>query len=197
MDVQPWEQPQPRQQPYPPQAYPPQSYPPQSYPPQPNPAQTWQPAGMRAAQTDRDRTVDVLKAAYAEGRLSAEEYSDRFDHAQQAKTYGQLAQLVADLPAGPMVGQPAGVPQTFLAPAPAPAPRTSPAAVASLVLGLLCVPTLGLLGLPAVVTGHLATRQIRAQGESGEGMALAGLLLGWLSVTGWLALIAIGLMTSG
>ncbi|WP_329564867.1 DUF1707 and DUF4190 domain-containing protein [Kitasatospora sp. NBC_01266] len=159
----------------------------------------WQPAQqnpgyatMRAAHTDRDRTVDVLKAAYAEGRLSAAEYSARFDLANQAQTYGQLAQLVADLPSGPMPGPMPGlspvppgppVPSTFLAPA-RPA-NNNGAAIASLVLGLLCVPSLGTLAVPALVTGHLARRQIRRTQEGGDGMATFGLVMGYLSLAGW------------
>lgn len=157
-------------------------------------------AAMRAAHADRERTVDVLKAAYAEGRLTAEEYSQRFDAVHRAQTYGQLSQLVADLPSGPVVapqmvmlpmsaaGHP--VPQTFLPP---PVPyvpaRTNGLAIASLVLGLLCLPTMGTLGLPAVVTGHIAKSQLRRSGEEGDGMATAGLVIGWLSVAGWAMII--------
>ncbi|WP_104816591.1 DUF1707 and DUF4190 domain-containing protein [Kitasatospora sp. MMS16-BH015] len=147
---------------------------------------------MRAAQTDRDRAVDVLKAAYAEGRLTAEEYSQRFDWASAAKTYGELAQLTADLPAGPLGGLPPGVPQTFFPAAPPKAP-TNPMAVASLVLGVLCLPTMGLLGLPAVITGHIASRQLKQRRQEGEGLVTAALVLGWISVAGWalLALVAV------
>ncbi|MFJ9947002.1 DUF1707 and DUF4190 domain-containing protein [Kitasatospora sp. NPDC091207] len=155
--------------------------------PQPGPMPQ---AAMRAAHTDRDRTVDVLKAAYAEGRLSADEYGQRFDAASAAQTYGELARLVADLPSGPMVtpmapmtavGQP--VPQTFLAPPPP--RRTNGVAVTSLVLGLLSLPTGGLTGLPAVITGHVARRQVAERNEEGDSMAITGLVFGWLSVAFW------------
>jgi hypothetical protein len=156
---------------------------------------------MRAAHTDRERTVDVLKAAYAEGRLSAEEYGQRFDAAHGAQTYGQLAQLVADLPAGPglapLAPPLAPVPPTFLPPPVGPAPNNG-MAVASLVLGLLCVPTMGVMGLPAVITGHVARHQIRRTNEGGDGMATAGLVLGYLSVAGWamMFLLSLVLITS-
>jgi hypothetical protein len=157
-------------------------------------------AAMRAAHTDRDRTVDVLKAAFAEGRLDAAEYSVRFDAANQAQTYGQLAQIVADLPTGPMPGPAAAapsapIPPTFLAP-PQP-PRNNGMAIASLVLGLLCVPTGGVLGLPAVITGHVARRQIRETREAGDGMATAGLVLGYLSVAGWAAMLLLAMLIIG
>lgn len=154
---------------------------------------------MRAANSDRERTVDVLKAAYVEGRLSAEEYGDRFAAASTAQTYGQLAQLVADLPSGPMVApmQVAGpvVPQTFLLPPPFPPPprRTNAVAVTSLVLGLLCVPTGGILGLPAVITGHIGRRQVQERNEEGDGMAVTGLVFGWLSIAFWVLVVMLGL----
>ncbi|WP_232247590.1 DUF1707 and DUF4190 domain-containing protein [Kitasatospora azatica] len=166
---------------------------------QPMAAQAQPMAQMRAAHTDRDRTVDVLKAAYAEGRLSAEEYSDRFDAANRAQTYGQLAQLVADLPAGPVVTPMAApmaapmampVPPTFLPPT-RPAPNNG-LAISALVFGLLCVPSVGTLAIPAVVTGHLARRQIRQTKESGDGMATFGLVLGYLSLAGWSLLLLLG-----
>lgn len=180
MDVQPWGQ-EPKPQPW--------------TPGQPAPSQQ---SAMRAAHSDRERTVDVLKAAYAEGRLTAEEYEQRFAAAYRAKTYGQLAQLVGDLPAGPMVA-PLGapVPATF-APVPLAArPRSNQMATASLILGLLCLPTMGLLAVPAVVTGHVAKAQLRAGDEGGDGMATAGLVLGWLSIGGWALLILLAGLSGG
>ncbi|MEU5388123.1 MULTISPECIES: DUF1707 and DUF4190 domain-containing protein [Kitasatospora] len=165
-------------------------------PPAPYGQQPWQPAptpqsAMRAANSDRERTIDVLKAAFAEGRLTAAEYEHRMSATHQAATYGQLAALVADLPSGPMV-QPFGapvpvVPPTFM-PAflPPPPARNNGLAVASATLGCLTVLTLGATGLPAVVTGHLARAKLRTTGEDGDGLAVLGLVLGWLSVAGWL-----------
>ncbi|GHH68376.1 DUF1707 and DUF4190 domain-containing protein [Kitasatospora indigofera] len=183
----------------------PYAQPPTHHQPQPY-AQPWQPAAtpqaaMRAAHTDRDRTVDVLKAAYAEGRLSAEEYSQRFDAANRAQTYGQLSQIVADLPSGPMVLPMGGavpvVPPTFLPPPVIPMQRpTNGVAVASMVLGLLCVPTVGTLALPAVICGHIAKTQIRARHEEGDGMATAGLVIGYLSLAGWVLLMLLGVLAS-
>lgn len=54
---------------------------------------------MRASDADRDRYAKVLQEAYAQGRLTLEEYDERLDLCMQAKTYGALEQLVVDLPA--------------------------------------------------------------------------------------------------
>ena len=39
-----------------------------------------------------------------------------------------------------------------------------------------------LAGIPAIVFGHVARRQIRETGEAGDGMALAGLIMGYVGV---------------
>ncbi|MEU0134082.1 DUF1707 domain-containing protein [Streptomyces sp. NPDC006296] len=57
------------------------------------------PAGIRASDADRDRIADILREAVAEGRLTAEEHAERVDLVYRAKTVGELAPLVQDLPA--------------------------------------------------------------------------------------------------
>ncbi|MFF1560404.1 DUF1707 domain-containing protein [Streptomyces sp. NPDC058279] len=57
------------------------------------------PAGLRASDADRDRIAQLLADALAEGRLTAEEHSDRLDTLYAVKTVGELDVLVRDLPA--------------------------------------------------------------------------------------------------
>ncbi|MGW0773244.1 DUF1707 SHOCT-like domain-containing protein [Streptomyces sp. NPDC002835] len=54
---------------------------------------------IRASDADRDRIADILREALAEGRLDAEEHSERIDAVYRAKTVGELAPIVRDLPA--------------------------------------------------------------------------------------------------
>jgi hypothetical protein len=149
--------------------------------------QPWQGQGspsLLASHADRERAVDVLRAGFSEGRLDQGELDQRVTRAYQARTVGELALLVADLPQGPAPYPAAvsAVPATFL---PRPVPPTNGKAVGSLVCGVLTLMTAGLTGLPAVVLGHVARSEIRRRGEGGDGLALAGLVLGWLSVVGW------------
>lgn len=76
----------------------PQQRPAQQSPTTADPA-TVDPAAIRASDADRDRIADILRDALAEGRLTAEEHSDRIDGAYSAKTVGELEPLVRDLPA--------------------------------------------------------------------------------------------------
>jgi len=84
---------------------------------------------------------------------------------------------------------------------------TNTAAVVSLVCVILAWTALPLLGsLVAIVAGHGALRQIRASDglETGEGMALAGLVLGWIQIgllllaaAGWLLFMLLAGLFSG
>ena len=55
-----------------------------------------------AASADRERAVGVLRAGFAEGRLTQDELTDRVAMAYAARTYRELWALTADLPSGPL-----------------------------------------------------------------------------------------------
>ena len=54
---------------------------------------------LRASHEDRDRIVELLRVSAGDGRLTADELDERLEQAMTARTYGELARLVADLPA--------------------------------------------------------------------------------------------------
>jgi len=140
---------------------------------------------MRAAAADRDRTIDVLKAAYGEGRLTRDEFDTRTARTMAARYYGELAAIVADLPAGPLGHPPVGYQPPGYYPVGVPVPPTNGLAVGSLVCGILEFFTLGVAAVPAVILGHMARGQIKRTGERGDGMAITGLVLGWMAIAGW------------
>jgi hypothetical protein len=132
----------------------------------------------RASDADRERAVDVIKAAFAEGRLTREEHSARVERTYFARTYSELAALSADLPAGPLGTLPSPRNGTTVACLPVPSPRSNPLAVASLVCGLIP----GIPQIAAIILGIEAHRQIRRTGERGAALATAGLTLGVLAL---------------
>ena len=77
-------------------------------------------------------------------------------------------------------------PAPVAAPAPAaPLRQTSPLAITSLIAGILGWTLLPWLGsLIAVITGHLARAEIRRNPATmdGDGLAIAGLVLGWVMI---------------
>ncbi len=153
---------------------------------------------MLAAAADRERTIDVLKAAFGEGRLTKEEFDSRSGRVLAARTYADLAAIVADLPAGPAAG-PAGpvMPYHAYYPQVAPLPPTNGLALGAMICGIAEIFTLGLAAIPAVILGHLARGQIRQTGERGDGMAVAGLVLGYLAIAGWALVILLVAANSG
>jgi hypothetical protein len=54
---------------------------------------------IRASDADRDRTAALLREHHAAGRLTAEEFHERMDRAMEARTLGELDELMSDLPA--------------------------------------------------------------------------------------------------
>jgi hypothetical protein len=56
---------------------------------------------VRASDADRDGTAGLLSAAFAEGRLTADEHEQRLNATYAARTWQQLRQLTADLPVPP------------------------------------------------------------------------------------------------
>jgi hypothetical protein len=62
---------------------------------------------LRASHEDRDRVVEMLRVSAGDGRLTAEELDERLELAMTARTYGELARLVTDLPAAGSVAGPA------------------------------------------------------------------------------------------
>jgi len=171
----------------PPGGYP---VPPGGYPAQYAGYQVRMHASMRASSADRERAVDVLKAGFAEGRLTQDEYNDRMGRAYAARTYGDLAALTADLPTGPLPLPALPVP----AYQPPPPGGTNSMAIASMVLGVAEFFTGGLTAIPAVVCGHIARRQMKQTAQRGDGLATSGLVLGYMAIIFWSVLIAASLV---
>jgi hypothetical protein len=106
---------------------------------------------LRASDADRERVIGTLKAAYAYGLVTKDEFDARVSQTFAARTYAELAVITADIPAG-------------LAPAPPPlrpAPAKASAPVAAnltagdraimataIVAGLALVAAIFVAGLP-------------------------------------------------
>lgn len=125
-------------------------------------------AQLRASDADRDQVVELLKRAFTEGRLTQDEYDGRLHRALSATTYADLDACLADL-----IPPQAAMPYRAQ-------PKTNTLAILSLVCGIGQMMLWPLSTIPAIVLGHVARRQIRRSRENGAGLALAGLILGWI-----------------
>ncbi|HET7017536.1 MAG TPA: DUF1707 and DUF4190 domain-containing protein [Streptosporangiaceae bacterium] len=165
---------------------------------------------MRASTADRERAVDVLKAAFAEGRLDQSEYADRVGLVYSSRTYAELASLTADLPVGPLgtmpvmpiqpgYGQPGygqlgyGQPGVTYVPVPVPVPvqpmpvvrkepQTNGMAVAAFVFGLGTFVTAGITAPISIVLAIAALIKIHRTDEKGVGLAVAAVLITLIAI---------------
>lgn len=84
------------------------------------------------------------------------------------------------------------------------APQTNQKALWSMILGILSLVCCGLFaGIPALILGNSAQKEIVASGgmQTGDGMAKAGVILGWisigLSILGVIVAVTTGAFTNG
>jgi Domain of unknown function (DUF4190)/Domain of unknown function (DUF1707) len=144
---------------------------------QPNP-------DLRAADADREAAAERLQQAAVEGRLDHEELEQRLAEAYNARWTSDLARLTADVTPAPPPPAP-----VYPYPPPYEPPRysTNGLAVGSLVAALLWFFWIG--SVAAIVFGHVALSQIKnSEGrQTGTGMAVAGLVMGYLQILGLVA----------
>jgi hypothetical protein len=138
---------------------------------------------MRATDADRDSVHAVLQSAYADGRLTWDEFDSRSTKLVAAKTYDELSALTRDL-RKPVPYQPSAYPIAVRT-------STNPLAGISLAFGIgqVVFPFFG--SIIAIVCGHVARNQIRRTGEQGDGLALAGTVLGYIGVAIPILIVAI------
>jgi len=56
-------------------------------------------AALRASRADRERVIGLLKAAFVEGRLARDEFDTLVGQALASRTYAELAEVTAGIPA--------------------------------------------------------------------------------------------------
>jgi Domain of unknown function (DUF1707)/Domain of unknown function (DUF4190) len=134
---------------------------------------------MRASDDDRAKVQEVLNGAFAEGRLTQQEWEQRANELATAKTYADLDRLTSDLPGHSLVPQyaPPGPLEPWQAPQ-----RTNALAVAALVCGIGQLVAFWPATILAIVLGQKARREIRRTGEQGDGLARAGIILGYVGL---------------
>lgn len=144
---------------------------------------------LRASDADREAAVERLRRAAIEGRVDSDELEERLADVYAARWTADLERLTADVTPPPQP-YPAPMPAPYLVPYQAPS-RTNGLAVASCIAGLIWFFWLG--SIAAVVFGHVALAQIgRSNGwQTGRGMAITGLVLGYLELALLLVKIAV------
>ena len=137
---------------------------------------------LRASDADREQTVERLRTAAMEGRLDSDELEQRIQTAYASRFCNELTQLTEDVTPPPAVAPPPYLPAPARPTFVAPSPSTNGFAIASVVCAVAWFMWIG--SILAVIFGHVALRQIKAGNgaQRGRGLAVTGLVLGYLGL---------------
>jgi hypothetical protein len=135
--------------------------------------------------------AERLRVASVDGRIDSEELEQRLSAVYSARWVADLDRLVADVvpPPPPAPAPPPSYPVPYATGYPV--ATTNGLAVASLIAGFFWLGWLG--SFLAVIFGHVALGQIKASGgrEQGSGLAIAGLVLGYMGLATLLLVILV------
>jgi hypothetical protein len=98
---------------------------------------------LRASDSDRDRVLDMLKTAFAQGRLTSDELDVRVGQTLVSRTWGDLATLTADIPAWP-------IPRTMRKPARTPSRPPAATVVRAVACAIVALAAVALAGMPGI-----------------------------------------------
>ena len=127
-------------------------------------AATTRRGNLRASHADRDHMLEVLKAAFVQGRLTKDELDMRVSQTLASRTYAELAKVTADIPAG-LIG----------AQSPRKPARAQPAHPENKVINSCACATLALFVLAVpVLTGHFELFFVLVAAIMGALLAAAG-----------------------
>jgi Domain of unknown function (DUF4190) len=163
------------------------------------------PGSQQPSDPPPDRADESATVSFDKGPSSYEQPTAPTHDAHGALPYDPLPGQAYDprtgLPLSPPPASPYGPPSAYPAPSGsppgyyppyhggypppgyagyAPTTPTNGMAIASLILGILWLYWVG--SILALVFGYVAQQQIRQRGESGGGLATAGIVLGWIGV---------------
>ncbi len=139
---------------------------------------------MRPGHADRDKVIDRLQEAFADGRLADEEYDERLQRALSAKTFGELSALTRDIP-----GDRLPAPMSGRFPVPTTPRRPDMRPVAAAALGGAGYFGFGpLTWVPALILGHGALRAL-PKGDDRRALAIIGVALSWTGMALMLLII--------
>jgi hypothetical protein len=106
---------------------------------------------MLASDADREQVVEILTAAFVQGRLTIDELRVRVGLALASRTYGELVPMIADIPAPPLKAPPAPRPVRPVQVTPPPQPVGRMPAGAKAAVWAACV----IVALPAIWAAFL------------------------------------------
>jgi hypothetical protein len=146
---------------------------------------------LRASDADREAVAERLRVASVDGRIDSDELEERLAAVYSARWVGDLDRIVADVVPPPPPAPPPPAPVQYAYQPVQALPTTNGLAIASLIAGFFWFAWLG--SVMAVIFGHVALGQIKNSGgrETGSGLAIAGLVMGYLGIASLLLFVLV------
>jgi capsular polysaccharide biosynthesis protein len=129
---------------------------------------------LRVSHLDREHVVEVLKAAFVQGRLTKEEFDLRVGQALASRTFADLAALTTDLPAGLIRTRQRRMPARARPPVSKVVRSGAGVMVAAAALGLLAGIVFAMLSPPLFTSRTLVVLPASAARHNGTQVAIAG-----------------------
>jgi hypothetical protein len=114
-------------------------------------------ARLRTSDADRERAIEALKVAFVQGRLTKDELDTRAGLALVSRTYAELTEATANIPARPAVPRPRPMPRPMPDWPPPELPASSTARRPANHWGVKWALALATIALPAMIAGALVT----------------------------------------
>ena len=102
-------------------------------------------SALRASDSDRDRVIDILKAAFVQGRLTKDELDARVGQTLASRTWGDLTAITSDIPPWPL-------PRPLRKPARPQSCPPTPAVVKAVACAIIAAATVAIAGMPGMWT---------------------------------------------
>ncbi|WP_024356815.1 DUF4190 domain-containing protein [Leucobacter chironomi] len=141
---------------------------------QPQYAQPEQPQQPQYAQPQQPQYQQPQQPQYAQPQQPQYQQPAPASYPQPQQAYAQPQQAYAQ--------------QTYQAVYVAPVP-TNTLAILSMIASIVGFFTFAIFAIGGVIMGHISLNQIKRTGENGRGMALAGLIIGYVAIGFWALLL--------
>lgn len=156
-----------------------------------------EPDRMRISHEERESVAAQLREALDAGRLDLGEFDQRSRDLYEAQTYAEVSRLLEDLPAANLPVPPQqrpsqAAPEPTTAPAVSSGPPSNTMGHIALGMGALSFVSFMPFTVLAIVFGLIGIDNFRKGKADNRSFALAGLILGAVSVPLWITFIVIG-----
>ncbi len=149
------------------------------------------PAALRVSDEERNAVAAQLQDSLDAGRINLGEFDERTRAVYDAVTYGELNRLLADLPGAVPAVPPAADREAGPRPAKARPDQYNSLGTGALACGIFSVVSFFPFSLIAIVLGAVGVDKANKGLADNRSSAIAGLILGAVSLPAWVTIIVL------